>query len=55
MNNADNKNILEGVNCDVKDCVHHDGICNCDAKFINIKTKNSLMGVSTQCETFQQK
>ncbi|MEG1782151.1 MAG: DUF1540 domain-containing protein [Oscillospiraceae bacterium] len=55
LNNKANENALPGVNCDAKDCVHHDGICNCTASFINVKTKNSLMGASTECETFHQK
>ena len=49
------ENVIPGVNCDVKECIHHDGICNCTADYINVKSKNSILGASTTCETFQQR
>ena len=55
MNSVNSTNILKGVNCDAKDCIHHDGIANCKAEFINIKIKNSILGANVNCESFVQK
>ncbi|MBQ8603312.1 MAG: DUF1540 domain-containing protein [Oscillospiraceae bacterium] len=56
MNNEkQQKEVITGVNCEVMECKYHDGICNCSAPFINVRNKNYLLGLGTQCETFRQK
>ena len=56
MNNEKHeKDILAGVNCEVTECIYHNGIANCVAPFVNIKNKNSLFSTGTQCETFKEK
>ena len=56
MNNEKHeKDILAGVNCEVTECIDHNGIANCVAPFVNIKNKNSLFSTGTQCDTFKEK
>lgn len=46
-------NAIEGVSCDVCECVHHDGVRNCTASCICVETKDSVC--STCCGTFKKK
>lgn len=56
-NNCNGKcnNAIEGVNCDVSECVHHDGARSCTASCICVECKDAALGEKTCCGTFQKK
>ena len=44
---------LEGVCCDVKNCVYHDGEHRCTAKEINVGPTYATASNDTACATFK--
>lgn len=46
---------IQGVDCDVKECVHHNGIRNCTAGCICVECKETSQGKKTCCGTFEKK
>lgn len=44
---------LEGVCCDVKNCVYHDGEHRCTAKEINVGPTYATASHDTACATFK--
>ncbi len=45
----------QGVSCDVKNCVYHDGSCICTAEKINVGPSYATTSTDTVCATFKQK
>ena len=46
---------IQGVVCDVKNCVHHDGECYCAAKEISVGPTYAISSADTVCATFKSK
>ena len=46
--------VLQGICCDVSNCVHNNGHCCCTAKSINVKNRMAVLGEETMCETYEQ-
>lgn len=44
---------IDGIVCDVKNCVHHTGECYCTAKQIVVGPSNAECSGATECATFQ--
>ncbi len=49
------KHYNEGISCDVKNCVHHDGSCYCTAEKINVGPSAATSSADTICATFKMK
>ena len=52
----DNKNCCkhnEGIKCDVKNCVYHDGECYCTAGNIHVGPSHAEKSADTVCATFK--
>lgn len=45
----------KGINCDVTNCVYHDGECTCKAEKINVGPSYATSCTDTVCATFKQK
>lgn len=41
------------INCNVCNCVHHDGKCTCTADHIDVGTKDACCCDDTRCATFR--
>lgn len=50
-----NAHHIKGVNCDVKNCVYHDGECDCTASRISVGPSYASSSTDTVCATFKQK
>lgn len=48
-----NENALNGICCDVSNCVHNNGNCSCTANEIHVKNRSSNPE-ETCCETFSE-
>lgn len=46
---------IDGIACDVKNCVHHDGDRNCHAGKINVGPTFAVSSADTICSTFKTK
>lgn len=46
---------IKGVCCDVKNCVHHEGECDCTANRIAVGPSYASSCTDTVCATFKQK
>ena len=46
--------ILEGICCEVENCVHNNGNCCCTAQEIKVKNRMAVLGEETMCETFEE-
>ena len=46
--------VLQGICCEVANCVHNNGHCCCTAKSINVKNRMAVLGEETMCETYEQ-
>ncbi|MEG0178936.1 MAG: DUF1540 domain-containing protein [Oscillospiraceae bacterium] len=44
--------VLNGICCEVENCIHNNGECCCTAKNITVKSKMAMLGEETMCETF---
>ena len=44
---------IEGITCDAKNCVHHDGDNYCTAKHITVGNIIALSSSETRCATFE--
>lgn len=47
------KNEIEGISCEVKNCVHHDTSDMCTAGHIRVGNKSATKTTETVCETFE--
>lgn len=45
--------ILNGIHCEVENCVHNNGACCCTASEIQVKNR-SLHPEETMCDTFSE-
>lgn len=45
---------IQGICCEVGNCVHNDGNCCCTAKSITVKPHSAVLGEATACETFEE-
>lgn len=54
MQNQDKENAIQGVCCEVENCVHNDGHCCCTANSITVKNRMAILGEETMCETFEE-
>ena len=41
--------ILEGICCEVENCVHNNGNCCCTAQEIKVKNRMAVLGEETMC------
>ena len=46
--------ILQGVSCNVKNCIHNNGRCCCTANAITVKNRMAILGEETMCDTFEE-
>ena len=46
-------NVINGICCDVENCVYNNGSCCCTAKEIHVKNR-SAQPCETMCETFSE-
>ena len=46
--------VLQGICCEVANCVHNNGHCCCTAKSKNVKNRMAVLGEETMCETYEQ-
>ncbi len=46
---------LKGVECDVKNCAYHSGVCECHAGCISIGPSEAKSSSNTVCATFKPK
>ncbi len=44
---------IDGITCDAKNCVHHDGDNYCTAKHITVGNIIALSASETRCATFE--
>ncbi len=47
------KTPIKGVSCNVKNCVYHDGKCDCFAGKINVGPEQAMNSSGTLCATFK--
>lgn len=47
--------MMEKINCDACNCVHHDGKCTCTADHIDVGCKDACSCDQTRCATFEMK
>ncbi len=52
---CDHNSAINGVSCDVTECVYHNGVRSCTADCICVECKETEHGKKTQCGTFQKK
>jgi len=45
---------LDGICCEVENCVHNNGNCCCTAPEIKVKNLMNVLGEETMCETFEE-
>lgn len=50
---CDRKKLIRGINCDVKNCVHHDGVSACYAGEICVGPCDADCAANTVCATFK--
>ena len=58
MNNCSNEKgckHIKGIQCDVKNCVHHDGETYCTAGEIAVGPSYATSSADTVCAPFEQK
>ena len=53
MNMNGENNVINGICCDVENCVHNNGSCCCTAQEIHVKNRSAEPG-ETMCETFSE-
>ena len=53
MNMNSDNNVINGICCDVENCVYNNGSCCCTAKEIHVKNR-SAQPCETMCETFSE-
>lgn len=53
MNMEKQEKVLNGICCDVMNCVHNNGNCCCTADEIHVKNR-SVKPEETMCETFSE-
>ena len=46
---------IKGISCDVKNCVYHEGECDCTAGKIAVGPSYASSCTDTVCATFKQK
>ena len=44
---------IKGINCSVKNCAYHDGVCYCTAGHINVGPSSATSSTDTVCATFK--
>lgn len=47
------QNIINGICCDVENCVYNNGSCCCTASEVHVKTR-AANADETMCETFTE-
>ncbi len=45
----------DGIHCDVKNCVWHDGKCTCTADKVQVGPSFAISSADTICSTFRAK
>ncbi len=50
----ESEKILEGVCCEVENCVYNNGRHCCTAERIQVKNRMAILGEETMCETFEE-
>ena len=50
---CDAKKHVKGISCDVKNCVYHDGKCDCYAGTVYVGPKDATCSANTLCATFK--
>ncbi|MBQ2709445.1 MAG: DUF1540 domain-containing protein [Clostridia bacterium] len=46
---------IDGISCDVQNCVYHDGDNYCTAKHVSIGNLTAASAAQTRCATFEAK
>ncbi|MEF9864899.1 MAG: DUF1540 domain-containing protein [Oscillospiraceae bacterium] len=46
--------VLNGICCEVENCIHNNGEHCCTASAINVKNRMAILGEETMCETFEE-
>ncbi len=46
---------IRGINCDVQNCIHHNGDCYCTAESISVGPSHACCSTETVCATFSPK
>ena len=44
---------LNGICCEVKNCIHNDGHSCCTANSIKVKKRMAILGEETMCDTYK--
>lgn len=44
---------IKGINCEVKNCIHHDESDNCTAGQITVGNQSATKSYETNCQTFE--
>ena len=44
---------LNGICCEVKNCIHNDGHSCCTANSIKVKNRMAIWGEETMCDTYK--
>lgn len=47
------ENKINGISCEVKNCIHHDIANNCTAGHITVGSQSAKTNSETTCETFK--
>lgn len=45
---------LNGICCEVENCIYNDGSCHCCAEQIRVKNRMAILGEETMCGTFEE-
>lgn len=52
---ANGKEHIKGISCDVRNCVYHDCETYCTAKQITVGPSNAVSSADTACATFKER
>lgn len=50
----ENEKILNGICCEVENCVYNNGQRCCTADSIKVKNRMAVLGEETMCETYEK-
>lgn len=50
----ENEKTLNGINCEVENCVYNNGCHCCTAQEIEVKNRMAILGEETMCSTFTE-
>lgn len=51
--NKENKQCIEGITCDVENCIHNNHECGCTAKNIHVGPHSAHTCSETVCESYK--